>query len=219
MRFTVLVVVLVTMLALPAMAYDWVQNPDNDYMYTLVDNNTSWQDAENKAIALGGHLVTIRSQTENDWVFNYVLSTTTSGVYGAWIGMYQLPGSPEPAGGWVWSSGEPVLYTHWQTTTGEPNNYQGLQEDWAKMYVRQHDWDEIVSFWNDTWFYEPSRPDTVGVVEAVPEPTSFLAISGGMIGLIGLIRLRKTWRKHTQNPRRNPGVIFFREDKGLYFFP
>lgn len=186
----VTVVILVTLLVVPAYTYDWTVCHLNGHVYTLVDNNTSWSDAENKAVALGGHLVTIRSQAENDWVFNYVVSATSSGVYGAWIGMYQLPGSPEPAGGWVWSSGETVSYTHWQTSTGEPNDYYGnSSENWAKMYIRQHDWDEIPSYWNDTWHYEPARPDTVGVVEAIPEPSSFLALGAGVIAL-GFLRRR-----------------------------
>lgn len=190
MKIAVLAVLLVALLAVPALAYDWVTNPANGHMYTLVGNNTSWADAENKAIALGGHLATIRSQAENDWVFNYTLSETDSKVYGAWIGLSQLPDAAEPAGGWVWSSGESVVYTHWQTTTGEPNEYPPGPEDWCKMYIRQHDWDEIPSYWNDSWFYEPSRPDTVGIVEVVPEPSCLLVLGGGLIGLIG-IRRRK----------------------------
>ena len=191
MKFLVLVVLSVVMLATPVFAYDWVTSPINGHLYTIVDNNTSWTDAENKAIALGGHLVTIRSQAENDWVFNLAVSSTGSGVYGAWIGMYQLPGSPEPAGGWVWSSGEAVTYTHWQTSTGEPNDYYGnSSENWAKMYARKHDWDENVTYWNDTWHYEPARPDTIGIVEVVPEPASFLAIGGGLSLL--LLQKRRT---------------------------
>lgn len=192
MKLAILIlVILVTLLAMPAFAYDWVISPVNGHGYTLVDNNTSWQDAENKAVALGGHLTTIRNQAENDWVFNYTVSATSTSVYGAWIGFFQLPGSPEPTGGWVWSSGETVVYSHWQTSTGEPNDYYGNStENWAKMYIRQHDWDENVSYWNDTWFYEPARPDTVGIVEVVPEPSSLLTLCGGIVGLLAFRRRR-----------------------------
>lgn len=172
MKRASLIVTLFVILSLSAFADDWITNPLNGYLYTIVKNNSSWQDAENKAIALGGHLVTIRNQAENDWVYNFVLEKTDSNVYGAWIGLYQFPGSIEPAEGWVWSSGELVTYTNWQKTTGEPNNYGGFSENWAKMYIRKHDWDEIPSYWNDTWFYEPSRPDTVGIVEVIPDPSN-----------------------------------------------
>lgn len=160
--------------AASSLAQTWYTNPANGHHYTLVDNNSSWTDAENKSVSLGGHLVTIRSGAENDWLFNWVLSITGDGVYGAWIGLSQLPNSPEPAGGWVWSSGEPVVYTNWQP--GEPNNHG--DENWAKMYVRQHDYDEIPSFWNDTIHYEPGRPDTVGIVEVVPVPEPVTMVLG-----------------------------------------
>ena len=48
---------------------------------------------------------------------------------GLWIGLYQLPVSPEPDGGWVWISGDPVTYTNW--APGEPNNY--LNDMYAGM--------------------------------------------------------------------------------------
>lgn len=204
MKTLVMVVILVTLLAVPAFAYDWVTNPANGHRYTLVFSNTSWQDAEDKAAVLGGHLVTIRSQAENDWVFDFTVSATsdtTPTVYGAWMGMYQIQGSVEPNEGWVWSSGEPVVYTNWQKTTGEPNDYYGdSSEDWAKMYIRQHDWDEIPSYWNDTWFYEPARSDTVGIVEVIPEPSSLLALCGGAIGLIASRR-----KKKVRDPKRKRG--------------
>jgi parallel beta-helix repeat protein len=48
--------------------------------------------------------------------------------YGPWLGGYQLPGAPEPAGGWVWVTGEPFEYTAW--CAGEPSQTAGpLNED------------------------------------------------------------------------------------------
>ena len=40
-----------------------------------------------------------------------------------WIGLMQLPDSPEPAGGWVWVTGEPVTFDGW--TYNNPNDYGG----------------------------------------------------------------------------------------------
>ena len=144
---------------------DWTVNPANGHEYAAFDSNR-WTDAENIAISEGGHLVTINDAAENDWLFQWLQNDTDPDVYKAWIGFYQLPGSAEPAGGWVWSSGEPVTYTNWQLSTGEPNNYQGQPEDFALMYARQHDWDEIPSSWNDTLDVFPWYR-VVGVVEPV----------------------------------------------------
>ncbi len=187
---TLVFVVLIALLALPAFTYDWVTSPINGHRYTLVDSDT-YTEAENQALALGGHLVTILSQEENNWVYNWALNNTGPDTYRAWIGLYQLPGSVEPVEGWVWSSGEPVVYTNWQTTTSEPNDYYGNSnpENWAQMYIRQHDWDEIPSYWNDTWTNRPNTQD-IGIVEVVPEPTSLLALCGG-VAMLGFLKRRR----------------------------
>jgi hypothetical protein len=87
----------------------WQYNPTTGHYYRLVDNVT-WAQAESYAISVGGHLVTINNQAEQDW-----LAATFTGQ-NLWIGF-----SDQAAEGtWVWSSGEPVTYTNW--LRGEPNN-------------------------------------------------------------------------------------------------
>jgi 2-keto-3-deoxy-6-phosphogluconate aldolase len=44
-------------------------NPANGHTYYLLSNST-WADAESAAIGLGGHLATIRSLAENNWIWN-----------------------------------------------------------------------------------------------------------------------------------------------------
>lgn len=173
----------------------WTTNPANGHLYSWFDSNR-WTDAENIAVAEGGHLVTINNATENDWVFQWLQTDTPADVYKAWIGLYQLPGSPEPAGGWVWSSGEFVTYTNWQLSTGEPNNYQGQPEDFALMYARQHDWDENPSYWNDTLETFPWYR-VVGVVEKNPEPVP----EADVLVLVGLGCL-VLWRYRRMRPEQ-----------------
>lgn len=38
----------------------------------------------------------------------------------AWIGLFREPGASEPAGGWSWVTGQPIVYTNWMP--GEPNS-------------------------------------------------------------------------------------------------
>ena len=87
--------------------------------------------------------------------------------------IYQPPGSPEPAGGWIWVSGEPVTYTNW--IAGEPNNNNRLgPQNWANIWPPQI----AVSApeqWNDTWDLPDSATLSAstligihGVVEVVP---------------------------------------------------
>ncbi|NMC14834.1 MAG: hypothetical protein GYA34_18355 [Chloroflexi bacterium] len=95
-------------------AYEWKQCSITGHYYSLTSSAKTWQNAEAEAQGLGGHLVTIRSQSENDWLKS---NFTQSNL---WIGLYQPSGSSEPAGGWTWISGENTSYRNW--IAGEPSN-------------------------------------------------------------------------------------------------
>ena len=99
-----------------------VVNPANGHEYYALDYST-WAAAEAEAVALGGHLVTITSASENGWVW------TTFAAYGPfWIGF-----TDEAAeGSFEWTSGEPSAYTSWWVANGEPNNFGGI-EHYAEM--------------------------------------------------------------------------------------
>lgn len=83
------------------------------------------------ALPHGGHLVTITSQSENDFVFDLVkndkhlwfLSPDKSGADGPTIGLAQEPGAREPDGGFVWVTGEPTRFSPWLSR--KPNNDRG----------------------------------------------------------------------------------------------
>ncbi|WP_171133911.1 caspase family protein [Ruegeria sp. HKCCA6707] len=98
------------------------------YIAALIWENISWDDALALSEAAGGHLVTLTSPAENSFVFNLIseddrfwrqtnVGTRLSEAVGPHIGLYQPPGSREPAGGWRWVTGEPLNYTNWM-----PNN-------------------------------------------------------------------------------------------------
>ena len=170
-------------LAASSLAQTWVTNPANGHRYTLVSDNSSWSDAENEAVALGGHLVTINDLDENQWVVKEIAAPVT--ISPVWIGLHQLPNSLEPGEGWTWSSGEAVTFTNW--ADGEPNQYLGLIEDWAEMYIA----DVPIGGWNDVNL-SMTRVE-YGVVEVVPEPAT--------IGILGL-SLAFVARRSTTRPRR-----------------
>src|ERR1019366_2450080 len=48
---------------------DTAINPANGHTYYLLASS-DWTNAENTAVSLGGHLATIRSLAENNWVWN-----------------------------------------------------------------------------------------------------------------------------------------------------
>lgn len=85
----------------------------------LAPPNT-WTASEAEAVALGGHLATVRSQAENDWIFAQ-FGQFEGVARGLWIGLYDSA----LEGTFVWSSGEPVSYLDW--AANEPNNQDGLE--------------------------------------------------------------------------------------------
>ncbi len=99
----------------------------NGHGYEPVAASVTWFQANQAANAAGGHLATIRSAAENDFVFSLVNSpefwvpdSRFNMTMGPWLGGLQPPGSPEPAGNWQWVTGEAFSYTNWHA--GEPSN-------------------------------------------------------------------------------------------------
>jgi hypothetical protein len=121
-------------LALPV---EWtVASGGNGHFYEKVSGTYSWTQARDLAASrswggLAGHLATLTSQAENDWVWS-ALSQPSS----CWLGGFQPSGSVEPAGGWQWVTGEPWSYANW--SSGEPDNSGGY-EDYLVYYDRWGD--------------------------------------------------------------------------------
>jgi uncharacterized protein (TIGR02145 family) len=95
--------------------------------YYVSEASILWEAAKISCEMLGGHLVTISSAEENEWVWQGVygngLNPGGTNNYQAWIGLYQNVNSPdysEPDGGWEWVTGEPLDYLNW--ASNQPNN-------------------------------------------------------------------------------------------------
>lgn len=153
--------------------YTWESYGAKEYALTL--DVGDWDIAEAEAVAVGGHLVTINTLEENNWLVSTFSQVVDDDL---WIGLYQLPGSPEPAGGWVWISGEPVTHVGWSGL--EPNNNPD-GEDYA--VIRNTDWG-----WNDWGQVSSDYHDTFGIIE-VPEPATVLTLG------LGALALRRKRRK------------------------
>jgi hypothetical protein len=120
---------------------------------------------------VAGHLATITSPEESDFVLNNIL-TGADGWHWAdqhcWIGGFQPPDSPEPNGNWQWVTGEPWDYTNWHPA--EPNNAGSLGPENALELIVKLSYGR----WNDCanchykWLfiveYEPAVTPTEGHV-------------------------------------------------------
>jgi hypothetical protein len=146
----------------PSVIYGPITNPANGHQYYLL-SQSSWDDAEARAVTLGGHLVTINNQAENDFI-----TTTFSGYTDIWIGFTDQA----IEGTWVWISGETPSYTNWNS--GEPNNFGN--EDYGMIYPG--------GTWNDL----DDENDLYGLVEVNPAPVVPTFSQWGLI-LFGLLLL------------------------------
>jgi hypothetical protein len=155
-----------------------ILNPANGHIYYLLDQS-NWTTAEAEAITLGGHLVTINDQAENDWVFQ------TFGLFGnvsrhLWLGLNDVA----VEGTFVWTDGEPFVYANW--SPGEPNN--NTDEDYVHMYDPMNA-SGLGGKWNDTKNTTSAGTAILnGVVETVPEPGAALLVGLGGLGLFALCR-------------------------------
>jgi uncharacterized delta-60 repeat protein len=106
--------------SMPAEPVNWVRFPagsgGNDHWYALTGGPTDWTSAEAEAVACGGHLATVRNLSEEHFLEDNFLRGLNR-IRPVWIGLNDAASE----GTFVWSSGEPVTYTHW--IPGEPNDY------------------------------------------------------------------------------------------------
>ena len=123
--------------------------------YYVSEASILWEEAKINCELLGGHLVTISSEEENELVWQGVyangLNPGGSNNYQAWIGLYQNFDSPdysEPAGGWEWVTGEPVVYANWAPE--QPNNTdQGYFVHMTDANGACTEGDDICGTWDD----------------------------------------------------------------------
>jgi len=96
-----------------------------------------WYAARNTCLAVGGHLVTINSQEEDDFIFGNLADDL-------WTGFNDIA----QEGTFVWESGEPVTYTGWAAS--RPDN-AGNQD------AAMNTWLTIGAGWDDHYLDQESR--------------------------------------------------------------
>lgn len=124
----------------------------NGHRYTLYNQSGSYELAQRMAETMGGHLVTINDESEQQLVESLIKD---GGQYFYWLGGYT-----EDHQSWKWQTGEPFNYSNWGQ--GEPNN-SGNVEDKMAIYTHSGTWNDMgASQRTDNGFiieYEPLRPN------------------------------------------------------------
>ncbi len=104
---------------------DNILSTSDGHRYQVFDlGETSWQAAKAYCEAQGGHLATITSQSENDYILGFLKIINCGSAY------FGLSDSGTE-GDWRWVTGERYLYSNW--ASGEPDNGNG-GENYGMFY-------------------------------------------------------------------------------------
>ncbi|AKB43006.1 PKD domain-containing protein [Methanosarcina vacuolata] len=133
----------------------------NGHYYSAIyaPEGITWTDAKTAAesstyLGMNGHLATITSQDENDFIYNNLV--VTPNYY--WLGAFHPDDSPEPDSGWQWVTGEPWNYTYWDS--GQPDgDYEG-----ALQFFYNDKWNDLSRYSGESGYvieYEPSNKTPV----------------------------------------------------------
>ncbi len=95
--------------------------------YCSAENNHTWLEARDLAIAAGGHLAVVCSAAENEFLRSGLLN------HEAWIGFSDYTDE----GNFKWADGSDCSYTNWRE--GEPNNFGG-DEDFTRILKETGQW-------------------------------------------------------------------------------
>ncbi len=125
------------MVSTPAFAAP-ILNPDNGHYYQLVNNTgITWTDAKTAAEAfvfsgLNGHLATITSQSENNFV-----AGLSQNDFRAWIGLSDVT----TEGNYEWITDEPFSYSNWAH-----NEPYGGYENYIEFFASNDKWNDNLNY-------------------------------------------------------------------------
>jgi uncharacterized repeat protein (TIGR02543 family) len=125
--------------------------------YLVVIEEMPWDEAKRHAESLGGHLVTIKDESENRFVADLAREKGVSKDF--WIGLTD----EAKEGEFIWITGESLSYTNWNP--GEPSNRGvGGEEDYVEIGY------QTIYSWNDS--YKSDSQPSVVEFEGTPLPST-----------------------------------------------
>lgn len=179
-----------------------IVNPANGDSYYILSQG-SWTQDEAAAESIGGHLVTIASPAENQWIVNNLaIDFANSGGpdlsdIPLWIGFYDpdLNDEATHAVDFQWADGSPVTYTNW--SPNEPNDDNGNNENYAALNWHLTEGNGTVGTWNDcpiggtNGYPGNTNGPYYGIAEIIPEPTSLALLASAVLAAVSACRRKR----------------------------
>ena len=146
-----------------------IVDPATGHTYYLLDNS-NWTDAQSEALTLGGNVVSINDAAENAWVCQTF--TNFGGVKrNIWIGLNAAGLDGGNPANYSWVDGSPSTYRNW--APHEPN----LSDQYTLIIpagdANAGEWNNVSDTTTAGYQFNPAIPN-YGVVEVVPEPSTYL---------------------------------------------
>jgi hypothetical protein len=97
-----------------------VPNPENKHFYQRIDLPMSWHDAKKNCESRGGHLATVTSAEENNFICRNFATD-----YACWLGATD----EIEEGTWRWVTGEPFEFQNWASNEPSDRSYEEHSEE------------------------------------------------------------------------------------------
>ncbi|XP_019215246.1 CD209 antigen-like protein A isoform X1 [Oreochromis niloticus] len=114
----------------------------NHSLYYVSSTKNTWNDSREDCLQRGADLVIINSREEQNFIREFKKRT--------WIGLTDA----EKEQTWKWVDGTTLTISFWDT--GEPNSYEGIDEDCGEIffYTRENSWNDQPCDSKNVWICE-----------------------------------------------------------------
>ena len=138
--------------------------------FQMIEEKLSWFDAEIRCKKEGGHLASIHSKDEWDFLHELAIKDKKLNFYFFWIGANDLMNE----GQFVWSDGSDVSYSNWRPTRPKEDTRKNCVSFWR---YDGHSWDGL---WIDNACLTPYF-SFCQISEEVSEPENIQEPQQGMV--------------------------------------